>query len=314
MTPVTNEPRVSVVVPLHNTETYIESAVRSALDSDLEDLEVIVVDDGSTDRSAEIVAGIADSRISLIRLRPSGRPARPRNVGIARSRARYVAFLDADDLIKPHNLSAAVRILDAYPAAGFTFADFERIDEHDSVTLPSALADFNQFQALLKEPVSPDWYFIPQQTLARALLYENFIGTSGVVLRKDILKEIGPFDESTIYAEDLDLWFRLAHFGGAMHWNRIGHSYRDRPKSLTYGPPGRNARDLITVLARERQRWQDRDALRQLDRHIAQNFAGIGYAERRQGNRLLSVGAFAYAFATYPNARWVRAIVGSLLS
>jgi glycosyltransferase involved in cell wall biosynthesis len=301
-------------VPLHNTETYIEPAVRSALDSDLEDLEVIVIDDGSTDRSAEIVAGIADSRVSLIHLRPSGGPARPRNVGIARSRAPYVAFLDADDLIKPDNLSAAVRILDAYPAAGFTFADFERIDEHDRIIRPSTLADFNQFQALLKEPVSPDWYFIPQETLARALLDENFIGTSGVVLRKEILKEIGPFDESTIYAEDLDLWFRLAHFGGAMYWNHIGHSYRDRPKSLTYGPPARNARDLITVLARERRRWHDRDALRQLDRHIAQKLAGIGYAERSQGHRLQSAGAFAYAFVTYPNIRWLRAIARSILS
>ncbi len=311
---MTNAPRVSVVVPLHNTETYIESAVRSALDSDLVDLEVIVVDDGSTDRSAEIVAGIADPRISLIKLRPSGRPARPRNVGIARSRAPYVAFLDADDLIKPDKLSAAVRILDAYPAAGFMFADFERIDEHNSVTRSSTLEDFTQFQALLTEPVSPGWYYVPQATLARALLNENFIGTSGVVLRKEILRETGPFDESTIYSEDLDLWFRLAHFGGAMFWNQVGHSYRDRPKSLTYGPPARNARDRITVLARERQRWRDRDALRQLDRLIAQNLAGIGYTERRRGHRLRSIGAFAYAFVTYPNARWLRAIVGSILS
>jgi glycosyltransferase involved in cell wall biosynthesis len=301
-------------VPLHNTEAYIESAVRSALDSDLDDLEVIVVDDGSTDRSAEIVAGIGDARVVLIRLRPSGRPSRPRNVGIARSRAPYVAFLDADDLIKPDKLSAAVRILDAYPQAGFTFADFERIDEHNTVTRSSTLADFKQFQALLTEPVSPDWYFIPQEALARALLKENFIGTSGVVLRKEILRKIGPFDESTIYSEDLDLWFRLAHFGGAIYWHQVGHSYRDRPKSLTYGPPARNARDRITVLSRERQRWQDRDALRQLDHLIAQNLAGIGYAERQQGHRLRSVGAFGYAFLTYPNGRWLRAILGSLLS
>jgi glycosyltransferase involved in cell wall biosynthesis len=311
---VTNEPRVSVVVPLHNAESYIEAAVRSALSSDLLELEVIVIDDGSTDNSAEIVSGIADPRVTLIRLRPSGRPSRPRNVGIARAKAPYVAFLDADDLIKTDKLSVAVRMLDAHPEAGFAFADFERIDEHNNVTLKSTLADFENFQALLKHAVEPDWYFIPQANLARALLNENFIGTSGVVLRKEILKEIGPFDESTIYSEDLDLWFRLAHVGGALFWHHVGHSYRDRPKSLTYGPPARNARDRITVLEREKKRWHDRDALRQLDHLIAQNLAGIGYAERKQGHRLRSVGAFAYAFMTHPNPRWLRAILGSILS
>jgi glycosyltransferase involved in cell wall biosynthesis len=310
---MTDEIKVSVVVPLHNAESYIEAAVHSALNSDLRDLEVIVVDDGSTDRSAEIVASIADSRVVLIRLRPSGRPSRPRNVGIARSNAPYVAFLDADDLIKSDKLSHAVRLLNAHPEAGFAFADFERIDEHNSVIRTSMLVDFNNFRELLKDPVESGWYFIPQATLARALLNENFIGTSGVVLRKEILKEIGPFDESTIYSEDLDLWFRLAHVDGALYWRHVGHSYRDRPKSLTYGPPALNARDRITVLEREKRRWHDRAALRQLDRLIAQNLGGIGYAERKQGHRLRSVATFAYAFVTYPNARWLRAMVGSIL-
>ena len=111
--------RVSVVIPVHNAERYVEATVRSALASDLSELEIVIVDDGSTDRSAEIVRQIEDPRILLIQLRASGGPARPRNVGIARARAPYIALLDADDLINPDKLSSAVAALERHPEAGF---------------------------------------------------------------------------------------------------------------------------------------------------------------------------------------------------
>jgi glycosyltransferase involved in cell wall biosynthesis len=310
---VTDSVRASVIMPLYNAEAYVEMAVRSALASDLRELEVIVVDDGSTDGSAEIVARIEDPRLALVRLRRSGKPSRPRNVGIARATAPYVAFLDADDLIKPHKLSAAVNALDRQPQAGFAFADFERIDWGGTVLRQSAIAAFPGFRTLTSVPVGDDWHLIPQAELARGLLYENFIGTSGVVLRKHLLSEIGPFDESTVYSEDRDLWFRLAHRCGALYWNHVGHSYRERPESLTNLPEARNARDRITVLQREKNRWSDRAARRQLDRLIAENLAVIGYEQRRRRNRLRSIGMFVRAFATFPEVRWVRAILGSIL-
>jgi glycosyltransferase involved in cell wall biosynthesis len=304
--------RVSVVVPVYNAEPYVEAAIRSVLASDLHELEILVVDDGSTDMSASIVASIDDPRVVLIRLRPSGKPSRPRNVGVARARAPYVAFLDADDLIKSDKLSASVRELDQHPEAGFVFADFERIDDAGNVICDAMISDFPGLQKLLVPPTTGDWHVIPQERLARGLLYENFIGTSGVVVRKQLLTEIGPFDESTVYSEDLDLWFRLAHRCDALYSPRIGHSYRDCPESLTYGPPARNARDRITVLLRERARWTDKSALQQLNRLIAENLAGIGYWERIRGRRTRSIAMFAWAFTTSPRVRWLRAMLGSL--
>jgi glycosyltransferase involved in cell wall biosynthesis len=300
-------------MPIYNVEAYVEMAVRSALASDLPELEVIALDDGSTDRSAAIVANIDDPRVVTVRLQPSGRPARPRNVGIARARAPYVAFLDADDLIKPHKLSSAVSALDRHPQAGFAFADFEHIDASGRVLQPSAIAEFPRFPALASVPDEGDWHVIPQAQLARALLYGNFIGTSGVVLRRKLLTEIGPFDESTVFSEDLDLWFRLAHHCDALYSGRIGHSYRDRPGSLTYGPATRTADNRITVLLREKNRWSDRAARRQLDRLIAQNLGGIGYVERLRRHRVRSIAMFAYAFATFPDVRYLRGMLGSIL-
>jgi glycosyltransferase involved in cell wall biosynthesis len=305
--------RVSVIIPVHDAEAEVETAARSALASDLRELEVIVVDNGSTDRSATIVANIEDLRVVTVRLRPSGSPARPRNVGIARARAPYVAFLDPDNLIKPNKLSAAVSALERHPEVGFAFANFECIDERGTVLRQSAFADFPKFRALTSVPVGDDWHLIPQAELARGLLYENFIGTSGVVLRKQLLTEIGPFDESTAHAEDRDLWFRLAHRCDALYWDCVGHSHRVRPGSPSDGLQARNARHRITVLQREKDRWSDRVARRQLDRLIAENYVAIGYEERRRRHRFRSIAMFAVAFATSPDVRWLRGMLGSIL-
>jgi glycosyltransferase involved in cell wall biosynthesis len=311
---MSSAPSVSVVMPVHNAEPYVEAAVRSALASDLAQIELIAVNDGSTDRSAEILASIRDPRLVTVQLQASGGPSRPRNVGIARARSPYIAFLDADDLIKPGKLSATVAALDRHPEAGFSFSDFEDIDEHGAVIRASAVAEFPGFRALARTACEGGWQLLPREELARGLLYENFIGTSGVVLRRHLLTEIGPFNESIVYAEDLDLWFRLAKHCDALFWSHVGHAYRNRPGSLTNKLETRSPRDHITVLERERSTRVDPAARRQLDLRIAENLAGLAYQERRRRRRLRSAAMFAAAFATYPRVRWLRAMMGSVLS
>jgi len=138
--PTADAARVSVVMPVHNAERHVESALRSVLASDLREIEVIVLDDGSTDRSLGIVRSIDDPRLQSIILEASGGPSRPRNIGIARARAPYVALLDADDLLKPDKLSTAVAALDRHPQAGIAFADYERIDDAGALLESSTLA------------------------------------------------------------------------------------------------------------------------------------------------------------------------------
>lgn len=305
---------VSVVMPLHNAEAYVEAAVRSALESDLADLEVIVVDDGSDDQSAARVAAIVDPRVVLLRIPASGGPSHPRNVGVAAARAPYIAFLDSDDLLKPDKLSAAVLALERFPEAGFAFADFESIDEHGIAIQPTVLSGYQAWSIFNAEPAQTHWRVIPQAKLARALVYENFIGTSGAVVRKPLIDALGGFDESLGYSEDRDLWFRLAHHGGALFSDRVGHSYRIRPGSLSNAPQIRNAIARIAVLQRERMRWGsgEREIHRQLDRLIAANLAAIGYQERPV-HRLRAIAMFARAFVTSPELRWLRGLLGSVV-
>src|SRR6516165_8323941 len=117
--------RVSVVLAVHDRNGHDLDALQAVLASDLREIEVIVVDNGSADRAAGLVAAVRDDRVKAVRLRPGVGTARPRNVGIARASAPYVALLEPDDLVRPDKLAAAVSALDRNPLAGFAFTDFE---------------------------------------------------------------------------------------------------------------------------------------------------------------------------------------------
>jgi glycosyltransferase involved in cell wall biosynthesis len=306
-------PRVSVVMPMFNTERYVAAAIRSALDEGFADVEVLVIDDGSTDGSVAAARSVADPRVTVITLEASGGPSRPRNVGLARARAPYVSLLDSDDLLKPGKLVASVAALDRCPSAGLAFGDFEKIDSDGKVLERSVRDTYPRLQSAATEHAARDWYLIRQPDFARTLLYENFIGTSGVVARRDLVVQVGGFDESLPNSNDRDLWFRLAHRCDALYSPRLGHSYRVHAASVVHGPVVRNTLTRITVLRRERDRWRDPAALRQLNRLIAENYAVLGYHQRRRRQRWSAVGSFVRAFAISPDWRWLKSIAGAAL-
>jgi glycosyltransferase involved in cell wall biosynthesis len=300
-------------MPAHNTERYIGTAVRSALDSGEPDVEVIVVDDGSTDGTAAAVRAIDDPRITLITIAASGGPAKPRNIGVARARGQYVSMLDSDDILKPDHLRASVAALERCPSAGFAFTNFERMDDDGNVFETSFSYAYPVFRGLRTQPAGEGWRLIAQQELSRGLLYENFIGTSGVVIRRQLVSELGGFDESLPNGDDLDLWFRLAHRGDAVYCPSVGYSYRIRAASVARGTTTRTALSRIKVLRRERARWHQRRARRQLNRRIAENLAVIGYQQRLQRKRWTAARSYLQAFATSPGARWLIFLMVALL-
>lgn len=306
-------PRVSVVIPAYNTERYVAAAVRSALDGGVPDVEVLVVDDGSTDRTVAEVQAIGDPRVRVLPISASGGPARPRNIGIANCRAPYVSMLDSDDIQKPGRLAASVDALDRSPSAGFAFGNFERMDADGNVFETSFSYAYPVFRGLKSESAGGDWQLIPQSELARGLLYENFIGTCGVVMRKDLALALGGFDETLPNGDDLDMWFRLAHHCDALYSPSVGFSYRILSKSVARGPPIRTAVSRMKVLRRERARWHDRTARQQLDRRIAENLASIGYELRRRRERWMAVRSYFHAYATSPESRWLASLIAAAL-
>jgi glycosyltransferase involved in cell wall biosynthesis len=117
----------SVIIPTFNYGRFLDEAIESVLGQDVENLEVIVVDDGSTDDTADVLSRMADPRLRAIRIPKSGVSV-ARNVGLKAARGRYLAFLDADDLWRAGKLCRQIEILEAEPDVGLVFTDFVRFE------------------------------------------------------------------------------------------------------------------------------------------------------------------------------------------
>ncbi len=192
-------PRFSVVIPAYNAEQTIAETIRSVLAQSEPDLELIVVDDGSSDSSPELVASLAeaDPRLRLIRQQNTG-TAGARNTGIAHAGAAYVSFLDNDDLWMPRYLERMGAALDSQPAAGFAYCDAYALDD---VSL--RIRRRTEFVSRPPPPPGAPWELIVA-TLGRA----NFVMSSATV-RRAALDEAGGFRLDVGGVDDYDLWFRI---------------------------------------------------------------------------------------------------------
>lgn len=189
-------------MPTHNYARFIPDAIRSLQRQTLADWECIVVDDGSTDATARVVAELAsaDPRLQLVRQVNRGQSA-ARNAGLARARGRYVQFLDADDALQPELLASHVRYLDQHPEAEVAYGDWafwEGSSDLDAVqpSETTALPRTGQGRAVV-EP----------------LLRENSLAVHCVLVRGEFARRAVHFDESLEAMEDWDVWLRVALAG-----------------------------------------------------------------------------------------------------
>ena len=187
-------PAVTVVMPAHDAADFIGEAIESVLAQTFTDWELVVVDDGSTDGTAEAVAAYDDPRVRLLKTEHSGLPAVARNRGLAGSGSPCVAFLDADDLWRPSKLARQLTVLESRPEVGLVFTNFE------------------QLRAGALEPFSPSPGLTASGPEFERLAVGNYVANSSVVLRRDLLVRHGLFDEDPRLrgTEDFELWLRLA--------------------------------------------------------------------------------------------------------
>ncbi|MFO7573290.1 MAG: glycosyltransferase family 2 protein [Gaiellaceae bacterium] len=190
-------PEVSVVIPTRDRwELLSRTALRSALGQEDVEHEVIVVDDGSSDGTAERLAELDEPRLRVVRHEQGKGVAQARNAGIAAARGEWVAFLDDDDLWSPRKLRLQIDAAQAASAV-FVFAGSVWVDDELRFLHGHALPD--------------------PAALAPALLRWNVVwgGCSNVIARTDLLRELGGFDEELFQLSDWDLWIRLALAGPA---------------------------------------------------------------------------------------------------
>ncbi len=189
---MSSQPLVSVIIPVRNGGDTIGETLSSLLRQSFGGFEAMVIDDGSTDNTENIVRNIPDPRIRFF---PGSRggPSRCRNFGVHHARGEYIAFLDADDIWSPEKLQLQVEAMSRKPGSGVVYSWTDYIDANGKFVCKGAHADYEG------------------HVLAHLLLYD-FIesGCSNVLIRKSILDELGGFDENLHLAEDWDLWLRIA--------------------------------------------------------------------------------------------------------
>jgi glycosyltransferase involved in cell wall biosynthesis len=189
-----NNPKVSIIIPAYNVEAYILDTLRSLVTQTFSDFEALIVDDGSTDRTASIVTEFIqqDSRFKFLQ-KSNGGLSSARNFGIQQAKGEYIALLDGDDTYLPNKLTTHVAVLDRNPSVGVVYSASQAIRENGDST----------WLTLSGKPLYKD--------ALKSLLCKNFVGHgSNGIFRKEIIAEIGDFDESLKCVEDLDFWLRVA--------------------------------------------------------------------------------------------------------
>lgn len=214
---------VSVVIPLYNKAASIGRAIGSVLSQTMPDIELIVVDDGSSDDGASIAAAIRDERIRVVRQENSGVSA-ARNRGVAEARHGLVAFLDADDIWEPRFLEASVSARVRYPEAVAWFADYYNTSPSRSVPAMGATG---------RVVVIHDYaaWFIRHRGQG--------LFSSSSLIRKDALVACGGFPEGIRNGEDTDTWFRLSWQGPVVYIGEaLAHYFEgvESGLSATTGP------------------------------------------------------------------------------
>jgi glycosyltransferase involved in cell wall biosynthesis len=179
---------VSVIIPTYERRDYIGDAVASVLAQTFDDLEVIVVDDGSTDGTSELFRAHADSRVRFVSKEHSG-IASTRNRGIVEARGTMLAFLDSDDIWVPEKLEKQLPLLRG--SVGFVYARYRSVRDG---------------QVLRSKPVGG-----PSGRIFMALLGRIFVQTSTAIVTREAVEGVGLFDESLSYADEYDYFLRLAH-------------------------------------------------------------------------------------------------------
>jgi glycosyltransferase involved in cell wall biosynthesis len=280
---IEQEPAVSVVVPAYNAQKYIQDCLRSILEQDYPRLQVIVVDDGSTDDTAAHVQALNDARV-LYKRQPNSGSAVARNLGVEMADGDYVAFCDSDDLWAPQRLRQQVAYLQAHVDCDAVCGRFMAVP--DSFTRADAAAQ--QYQAdLLPDPSKSGHTYL-------RLLETSIYHLDCLLVRSHVVKRLR-FNPDYRRGQDFDFFLQLVNATPIVQLDNLYAFYRQSPTSITRKPHLRNYRaEILTSAVR---RWGRKDA----------QGREISAAEI---DRMLSISWFGHGYELF-RARWYRAAARS---
>lgn len=193
-------PLVSVVLVVYNGERYLQAALSSVLEQTLKPIEIIVVNDGSTDNTEQVITALAsDPRVRPVHQNHLG-IVRAKHTGIAQAQAKYIAIQDADDLSLPTRLEKQYRFLEQFPECGLVASFVDEMNEAGAVEVLDEAK--RQRRQLLSRSNA--------HQLRRILFQTNYLVHGSVMMRKSACEAVGNYREGLSFAEDYDLWLRVA--------------------------------------------------------------------------------------------------------
>ncbi len=261
------DPTFSVAVPAFNAAGTVAATLRSVLAQTRADFEVLVIDDGSTDATVDVVEPfLEDRRVRLVRQENRGL-AGARNTALGLARGELVSLLDSDDLWLPRYLERMGETLQAHPRAAFAGCDAWLFDDARGQIRTMTARGYQSAPERLPED--------PEELLLRLL--EGNIVYGGATIRRSALERVGPFNATLRACEDFELWLRVAAHGlGGVRCPECLAVYRQRPGSLSSQEllMARSLRDVYRLVAEEYDvrpevRARAALALRRLDARIA---------------------------------------------
>jgi glycosyltransferase involved in cell wall biosynthesis len=290
-------PLVSAIVPVYNGARFLPAALDSALAQTLDDIEIIVIDDGSTDASGSIADDYAQHHPGKVVVvhQANGGLVVARNAGIAIARGRYIALLDADDEWLPQHLAACVDVMEKRSDVGLVHANIERINVDGSKRLAVKRFWTNELDPF-----------------ATVYLRREHVSCSTAVVRRDLIDRVGHFDVAfnRIGCEDRDMWLRCAAETGFVFIDDVHLRYRTHNENMSRDfEKMQRARSMLV------EKFSDTPRGRPLRRQAwAAMYYGMGDQWLDAGKRLPAARAYLNALRQRPNElRLWKALMRSLV-
>lgn len=241
---------VSVIIPTYNCIQYLPRALDSVLSQTHNDFEVIVIDDNSSDETQAYLSRILDKRIKVLKTTGVG-ASEARNVGIRESSNDFIAFLDADDFWTPEKLETQLIFHLHHTNITMSFTNYEHLNEQYQPII-DCFSYWQQFQN------RNDEYLFLKNPLD-FILGNNIIGTSTVMVKRNVLVQLNMFNPQTSYAEDWELWLRISEQYDIGIVNTIQTGYLMRKGSMTQTDTHRlvNLQCIESIISRY-QRTKDK--------------------------------------------------------
>jgi glycosyltransferase involved in cell wall biosynthesis len=295
-----NQDTVSVVIPVYNNEAFIAAAVKSVLSQTRPPMEIIVVDDGSTDGTAAVLESFRDS-IRYVYQQNRGEPS-ARNRGIRESTSKYIAFLDGDDLWHSDKLELQMTYLQEHPNCSLVYSDMSTFDENGVI------------DASVKNRLRMS---LPGGRIFPALFMTALFGSGSVVLRRECFNKVGYFDEDLLVGSDYEMWLRIArHFElGAVdqpllrYRHHAAMSTRGLGLKMCKGVPWEVA--VLTKILRLYPEATDELGRSAIRRRMSKPYAGLAYAQFRQGDYKSARTLLRKAIGRWPPNVWYWLLYGT---